>query len=71
MRSDGEDERLNHECPELSIVDRYVGDAVVPSVVKNEVIKFPTGCPKACALIGDLNETLRDRCLVVKMRRGR
>jgi hypothetical protein len=48
----------------------YVRDAVVPRVVKNEVIKFPTGCPKACALIGELNETLRDRCLVVKMRRG-
>ena len=48
----------------------YTRDAVVPRVVNNVVVKFPTGCPKACALIGDLNDTLRDRCIIVKMRRA-
>ena len=48
----------------------YTRDAVVPRVVHNVVVKFPTGCPKACALIGDLNDTLRDRCIIVKMRRA-
>src|ERR1035437_4070534 len=48
----------------------YTRDAAVPRVVKGEVVKFPTGCPKACALIGDLNDTLRDRCIIVKMRRA-
>ena len=48
----------------------YTRDAVVPRVVNNVVVKFPTGCPKACALIGDLNDTLRDRCIIVRMRRA-
>ena len=48
----------------------YTRDSAVPRVVKGEVVKFPTGCPKACALIGDLNDTLRDRCIIVKMRRA-
>jgi hypothetical protein len=48
----------------------YMRDAAVPRVVKGEVVKFPTGCPKACALIGELNDTLRDRCIIVKMRRA-
>jgi Protein of unknown function (DUF3631) len=48
----------------------YIRDAAVPRVVKGEVVKFPTGCPKACALIGDLNDTLRGRCIIVKMRRA-
>lgn len=34
-----------------------------------KVIEFQTFCPKAFALIGDLYDTLRDRCMIVVMRR--
>ena len=48
----------------------YMRDAVVPRVVNKVVVRYPTGCPKACALVGDLNDTLRDRCIIVRMQRA-
>ncbi len=42
----------------------------VPRMVSGEVKNFPTYCPKVFILIGDANDTLTDRCIVVRMKRA-
>lgn len=42
----------------------------IPRVVSNKVVQFPAYGPKVFALIGDTFETLRDRSIVVRLRRG-
>ena len=48
----------------------YNTDSVIPRIVHGQVVDFPIGCPKACALIGELESTLRDRCIIIPMMRG-
>lgn len=42
----------------------------VPRTVGQDVIKFDVYCPKIFILIGDVYDTLRDRSIVIEMRRG-
>lgn len=42
----------------------------IPRTVGNRVIEFNTYCPKVFILIGDVYDTLRDRSIVIVMRRG-
>src|SRR5262245_4682690 len=42
----------------------------VPRTVGQEIVEFPTYCPKIFILIGDVTDTLRDRAIVIEMRRA-
>lgn len=42
----------------------------VPRVVQGEVKEFPTYCPKVFVLIGDVADTLKDRSIIIRMRRA-
>lgn len=42
----------------------------IPRTVGNRVIEFNTYCPKVFILIGDVYDTLRDRSIVISMKRG-
>jgi hypothetical protein len=42
----------------------------IPRTVGNRVIEFNTYCPKVFILIGDVYDTLRDRSIVINMKRG-
>lgn len=42
--------------------------ATIPRTVKNEIVDYPCYNPKCFVLIGDVNDTLRDRSVVVRMR---
>lgn len=45
----------------------------LPRAVKGsetDVIRMPTYCPKVFVLIGDVNDTLRDRSIIITMARG-
>jgi hypothetical protein len=42
----------------------------IPRVGENGVTEWPTYCPKAFILIGDVYDTLKDRSIIVEMERG-
>lgn len=42
----------------------------VPRTIGQEVIQFEVYCPKIFILIGDVYDTLRDRSIVIEMKRG-
>jgi len=42
----------------------------VPRLVKGKLKEFPTYSPKVFILIGDVADTLRDRSIIVRMKRG-
>jgi len=42
----------------------------VPRTVGNEVVEFEVFCPKIFILIGDVNDTLRDRSIIIDMKRA-
>lgn len=42
----------------------------VPRMKGSEVVYYDTYCPKVFVLIGDTFDTLRDRCIVIRMRRS-
>lgn len=48
----------------------YRRGQVVPRVDGDEVVEWPTYCPKMFILIGDVFDTLRDRSIVIRMQRG-
>jgi hypothetical protein len=48
----------------------YRKGSTVPRVVGNQVKEFDTYCPKTFILIGDVYDTLRDRSIVIRMKRG-
>lgn len=48
----------------------YRRGATIPRVGKNGVEHWPAYCPKVFILIGDVNPTLRDRSIVMRMQRG-
>lgn len=48
----------------------YRRGASVPRNGKGGIEYWPTFCPKAFALIGDLNDTLRDRCIIIRLQRS-
>ena len=48
----------------------YRKGQTIDRVVKGEVVQFPSYCPKAFIQIGDVRNTLQDRCIVVRMRRA-
>ena len=49
----------------------YRKGQAVPRIVNGSVQQFPTYCPKVFILIGDVNDTLTDRSIVVRMKRAR
>ena len=48
----------------------YRKGQTVRRVIGNDVKEYPTYCPKCFILIGDVFDTLRDRSIVIRMRRG-
>lgn len=48
----------------------YRRGQVVPRVDGDEVVEWPTYCPKMFILIGDVFDTLRDRSIVIRMQRA-
>lgn len=48
----------------------YRRGQTVPRVVPGGIKEFPTYCPKIFILIGDVYDTLRDRSMVITMRRA-
>lgn len=48
----------------------YRKGQVIPKAKGMEVVKWPSYCPKAFALIGDPTGTVRDRSIVLTMQRG-
>lgn len=48
----------------------YRSGQTVPRLVNNVVVDFPAYCPKAFILIGDVFDTLRDRSIMIELRRG-
>lgn len=48
----------------------YRKGQTIPRVYRGKVVQWPVYCPKAFILIGDVYDTLRDRSIVVIMRRG-
>lgn len=48
----------------------YRKGQVVPRVKGDEVQEWPIYCPKVFILIGDVRDTLRDRSIVIRMRRA-
>lgn len=48
----------------------YRRGQMVPRIQDNVVEDFPTYCPKCFVLIGDVYDTLRDRSIVVRMKRS-
>lgn len=66
-----EAEKLNAENhPAREFLNKgYKRGQTIPRVKGNEVIDFECFCPKSFVLIGDVYDTLRDRSIVVTMRR--
>lgn len=66
-----EAEKLNHENhPAREFLNKgYKRGQTITRVQGNEVVDFECYCPKAFVLIGDVYDTLRDRSIVVTMRR--
>lgn len=48
----------------------YRKGQAVPRTVGQEVIQFQVFCPKVFILIGDVYDTLRDRSIIIDMKRG-
>lgn len=48
----------------------YRKGSTVPRTIGGEVVEFKTYCPKVFILIGDVLDTLRDRSIIVRMKRG-
>lgn len=48
----------------------YRKGQTIPRMGKNGVEEWPAYCPKAFILIGDVYDTLRDRSIIIRMRRG-
>lgn len=48
----------------------YRKGSVVTKTAGEEVKEFRTYCPKVFVLIGDVNDTLRDRAIIVRMKRS-
>jgi Protein of unknown function (DUF3631) len=48
----------------------YRKGQTIPRTSGNTIKEYPTFCPKVFILIGDVYDTLRDRSIVVTMRRG-
>lgn len=68
-----EAESLNSEATGMmrSILNvGYRKGAVIPRMGKTQVDEWPAYCPKCFISIGDVNDTLRDRSIVVVMQRG-
>lgn len=68
-----EAESLNSEAASTVRVVLNVGyraDETIPRVVNGEVVDFSAYCPKCFVLIGDVYDTLRDRSIIVRMKRG-
>lgn len=68
-----EAEKLNGEAAsELRSVLNvgYRTGSKVAKTIGNEVVKFDTYCPKTIVLIGDVYDTLRDRSIIIRLRRS-
>ena len=48
----------------------YRRGQTIPRVVDKKTEHWPSYCPKAFSLIGDVNDTLRDRSIVIRLKRG-
>lgn len=48
----------------------YRKGQTIPRMGKTGVVEWPVYCPKVFILIGDVNDTLRDRSIVIRMQRG-
>lgn len=48
----------------------YRKGQMIPRTSGNSIREYPTYCPKVFVLIGDVYDTLRDRSIIVTMRRG-
>lgn len=48
----------------------YRRGATIPRMKMDELVEYPTYCPKVFVLIGDVYDTLRDRSIVVRLRRS-
>lgn len=48
----------------------YRRGQTIPRVVDKKTEHWPSYCPKAFSLIGDVNDTLRDRSVVIRLKRG-
>lgn len=48
----------------------YRKGSTVPRTIGNEVVEFKTYCPKVFILIGDVLDTLKDRSIIVRMKRS-
>lgn len=68
-----EAEQLSSEASSLLRAFLNVGyrkGQSIPRFTTNGVVEWPTYCPKVFVTIGDVYDTLRDRSLIVEMRRG-
>lgn len=68
-----EAETLNHESASVmrSILNMgYRKGSVVRRVLGNKVEEYQTYCPKVFILIGDVYDTLKDRSIIIRMKRG-
>jgi hypothetical protein len=68
-----EAEQLSSEANDLVRAFLNVGyrkGQTIPRVGKGGVAEWPTYCPKAFVLIGDVYDTLRDRSIICEMQRG-
>jgi hypothetical protein len=66
-----EAEKLNQEThPAREFLNKgYKRGQTISRFIGGEVVDFECYCPKAFVLIGDVYDTLRDRCIMVTMRR--
>ena len=48
----------------------YRKGSTVPRTIGGQVVEFKTYCPKVFVLIGDVMDTLNDRSIIVRMKRG-
>ncbi len=66
-----EAEKLNQENhPAREFLNKgYKRGQTISRFIGGEVVDFECYCPKAFVLIGDVYDTLRDRCIMVTMRR--
>lgn len=48
----------------------YRKGQTVPRTISNKVVNFPVYCPKVFVLIGDVYDTLRDRSIIITLKRS-
>lgn len=68
-----EAERLSSEAAGIMrevMNSGYRRGQTIPRVVDKKTEHWPSYCPKAFSLIGDVNDTLRDRSIVIRLKRG-